>query len=88
MPFGWVSVLKALSKNDTVDLFLIAVRPDLQGGGINAIILDEMMHGTRKLGIRYAETGPMLETNEKILAQWKLFDKEQHKRRRCYIKDI
>ena len=88
LPFGWIGVLKALSKNDTVDLFLIAVRPDLQGGGINAIILDEMMHGTRKLGIRYAETGPMLETNEKILAQWKLFDKEQHKRRRCYIKDI
>ena len=88
LPFGWVGVLKALIKNDTVDLFLIAVRPDLQGGGINAIILDEMMHGTRKMGIRYAETGPMLETNAKILAQWKLFDKEQHKRRRCYVKDI
>lgn len=88
LPFGWVGVLKALTKNDTVDLFLIAVRPDLQGAGLNAIILDEMMKGARKMGIRYAETGPMLETNEKILAQWKLFDKEQHKRRRCYIKDI
>lgn len=88
LPFGWVGVLKALMKNDTVDLFLIAVRPDLQGAGLNAIILDEMMRGARKMGIRYAETGPMLETNEKILAQWKLFDKEQHKRRRCYIKDV
>ncbi len=88
LPFGWVGVLKSLMKNDTVDLLLIAVRPDLQGAGINAIILDEMIRRVRKLGIRYAETGPMLETNEKILAQWKLFEKEQHKRRRCYVKDI
>ena len=88
LPFGWIGVLKALTKNDTVDLFLIAVRPDLQGAGLNAIILDEMMKGARKMGIRYAETGPMLETNSKILAQWKMFDKEQHKRRRCYIKDL
>jgi GNAT superfamily N-acetyltransferase len=88
LPFGWVGVLRDLWKNDTVDLLLIAVRPDLQGAGINAIILDEMMHRVRKKGIRYAETGPMLETNEKILAQWKLFDKEQHKRRRCYVKDV
>ncbi len=88
LPFGWVGVLKALMKNDTVDLFIIGVKPELQGAGINAIILDEMLHGTRKMGIRYAETGPMLETNSKILAQWKLFDKEPHKRRRCYVKTL
>ncbi len=88
LPFGWVGVLKALIRNDTVDLFIIGVKPELQGAGVNAIILDEMMHGTRKMGIRYAETGPMLETNSKILSQWKLFDKEQHKRRRCYVKNL
>ncbi len=88
LPFGWIGVLKALTRNDTVDLFIIGVKPELQGAGVNAIILDEMMRGTRKMGIRYAETGPMLETNSKILAQWKLFDKEQHKRRRCYVKTL
>ncbi len=88
LPFGWIGVLKALTKNDTVDLFIIGVKPELQGAGLNAIILDEMMRGTRKMGIRFAETGPMLETNSKILAQWKLFDKEQHKRRRCYVKTL
>ncbi len=87
-PFGWIEVLRALAKNDTLDLFLIAVRPDLQGAGVNAIVLDHLLQRVPKLGIRYAETGPQLETNSKILAQWKLFDKEQHKRRRCYIKDI
>lgn len=87
-PFGWIGVLRALSKNDAVDMFLIAVKPELQGIGINAVILDHLIQGAAKNGIRYAETGPQLETNSKILAQWKMFDKEQHKRRRCYIKDI
>ncbi len=87
-PFGWMGVLRSLRKNDTIDLLLIAVRPDLQGAGVNAIVLDHLLQRVPKLGIRYAETGPQLETNSKILAQWKLFDKDQHKRRRCYIKDI
>ena len=87
-PFGWMGVLKALSKNDTLDLFLIAVRPDLQGAAVNAIILDHLIREVPALGIRYAETGPQLETNSKVQSQWKLFEKEQHKRRRCYIKDI
>jgi hypothetical protein len=34
------------------------------------------------------ETGPQLETNSKILGQWEMFEKEQHKRRRCYIKTL
>lgn len=87
-PFGWVGVLKAMRRNDTADLFLIAVRPDLQGKGVNAVILNHIYDMYRKNGIRYLETGPQLETNSKILSQWEMFDKQQHKRRRCYVKDI
>lgn len=87
-PFGWVGVLKAFAKNNALDMFLIAVRPDLQGSGLNAVVLDHLIQSASKNGIVYAETGPQLETNAKILAQWKTFDKELHKRRRCYIKDL
>ncbi len=87
-PFGFIGLLKALIKNDAVDMFLIAVRPDLQKLGVNAMILDELRKSCNKNGIKYAETGPMLETNGKVLSQWKSFEKEQHKRRRCYIKNI
>lgn len=87
-PVGWIPTLKALKKNDTVDLFLIAVHPDYQGQGINAIILEYFHERFLKNGIRYAETGPQLETNTKIHAQWADFDKEQHKRRRCWIKTL
>ncbi len=87
-PTGWIGVLKSLKKNDSADLFLIAVRPDLQGKGINAVILSHIYDNYRKNGIRYIETGPQLETNSKILGQWEMFDKEQHKRRRCYVKTL
>ena len=87
-PFGAFGVLRALKVNDTLDLFLVAVRPDYQGMGINAIMMNHVLKSCLKLGIKQAETGPQLETNEKVQAQWKLFDKEQHKRRRCYIKQL
>ncbi len=87
-PLGWIPVLKALSKNDTVDLLLVAIKPELQGTPLIAMIFDHFIKSTTKNGIKYAETGPQLETNAKIQAQWKFFEKEQHKRRRCFIKDI
>ena len=43
MPTGWMDVLKAFRKNDTVDLLLIAVHPDYQKKGVNAVILSKAM---------------------------------------------
>lgn len=87
-PFGFIGILRAMKVNDTLDMFLIAIHPDYQSTGINAILLDHVLQGCRKMGIKYAETGPMLETNEKIQAQWKTFAPERHKRRRCFIKKL
>lgn len=87
-PTGWRYLLRAFRKNDTIDLLLIAVRPDLQSKGVNAIVINEVMQGCQKMGIRYAETGPMLETNDKVQTQWQDFPLEQHKRRRCWIKEL
>lgn len=87
-PFGWIGVLGALRKNTAIDMLLIAVRPELQNRGVNAIVMDHMMESCIKNGIVYAETGPHLETNSQVIGQWKGFDVQQHKRRRCYVKDI
>lgn len=87
-PAGWVDVLRSLSKNDTMDLLLIAVDPEVQGLAINAVIMDHVLQGANRMGIKVAESGPTLEVNEKVQSQWKFFQREQHKRRRCYIKDI
>ncbi len=89
LPFGWFHMLRALKgKNDTVDLLLISVRPELQGQGVNAIVMVDMLKKVLKAGFKFAETGPMLETNTKVLSQWRHFDTEQHKRRRCWVKEL
>lgn len=87
-PFGFIDLLKALKKNDTLDLFLIAVRPDYQNMGINAVLMNGILKGCHKMGITKAETGPQLELNEKIQHQWSLFKHHNHKRRRCFIKKL
>lgn len=88
LPLGWARMLYALHHNDTIDLLLIGVRPDYQNRGVNAIVMNKILEGCHELGITHAETGPTLELNAKVLAQWKGLEKEQHKHRRCFIKKV
>lgn len=88
LPSGWIGILKALRHNSVLDLLLIAVRPELQNKGVNAIVIDHIMKSCIKNGIEYAESGPQLERNTKVLGQWKAFEIYPHKRRRCYIKSL
>ena len=87
-PLGWIGVLKALKVNDTLDLFLVAVAPEYQNKAVNAILMNHVLKGCHKMGIRKAETGPQLETNHKVQSQWNFFKTEQHKRRRCFVKTL
>ena len=87
-PIGFIDVLRALRRNDTLDLFLIAVRPDYQNSAANAILMNHVLKGCHKLGIVKAETGPQLELNEKIQHQWNLFKYRNHTRRRCFVKKL
>lgn len=87
-PLGFIHVLRALHSNDRLDLLLTAVRSDLQNKGVNAVLINEVWKAAVKNGIRYAETGPELETNTKIQSQWKHFEKRQHRRRRCFFKAL
>lgn len=87
-PFGFLHILKAIKKNTVLDLYLIAVKPELQSTGINGILLNRVLKTARKYGMTHAETGPMLESNLKVQSQWKFFDVRQHRRRRVWIKAI
>ncbi len=87
-PFGIFHFLKARRKNDTVDLCVIGVRPDLQGKGVNAMIMYEFNKTFLKHNILKAESNPELETNSQVQGQWKFFETTQHKRRRCFIKNV
>jgi ribosomal protein S18 acetylase RimI-like enzyme len=87
-PFGLFHLLRARKKNDTADLCVIGVRPELQGKGVNAMIMHELNKTFLKHNILKAESNPELETNTQVQGQWKFFETTQHKRRRCFIKNI
>lgn len=89
-PFGWFHLLKALKwkREDNAEMLLIAVRPDLQGYGVNALFFEDLIPIYNKMGFRWAETGPQLEDNVRELSQWKPLHPEIVKRRRCYTMRI
>jgi len=87
-PFGFIHMLRAMKNNDVIDLYIIGVRPDMQGKGVNAIMFNEIMKIIINKKFVKAETNFELENNYKVHALWKYFEKRQHKRRRCYIKHI
>lgn len=91
LPFGFIHLLRALkgkNKNDTVDLYLIAVRPDFQGKGVNALLFRNFIPVYYENGFRFAESNVELETNTKVQSQWDIFEHRLHKRRRAYIKEL
>ena len=85
-PFGFAYILRAMRKNDRLELLLIAVRKDYQGKGINVLLLNDINKAAIANGLSYAETGPELETNKDVQSLWKYYETRQHKRRRCYIR--
>ena len=89
-PFGWYHLLKAMfiKKPDTLDLLLIGVRPDYQNKGVPTLVICDLIETYRKLGFRYAETNANLETNTAVQALWTPFEKEQHKKRWVFGKEI
>jgi len=88
LPFGWWHILRALRHNHRADLYLIAVNKKYQGLGVNIVLMEHIYNVFRQRGITVVESNPELETNTNIQSQWKVFEKRQHKRRRCYIKHL
>lgn len=88
-PFGFVHLLKALwSDCKVVDLLLIAVRPDFQSKGVNALMFYDLIPHYQKAHAEWGESHPELVTNQKVQSQWEYFEHKQHKRRRVYIKEV
>ena len=89
-PFGWWHLVKALKWNSTqtTEMLLVAVKPEYQGKGAVALIFDDIIPVHNNLGYKWSESNPELESNSKMQAQWDYFERENHKRRRAYVKKI
>jgi GNAT superfamily N-acetyltransferase len=75
-------------KPDALDLLLIGVRPDYQNRGVNSLLFVDLFENYKKMGFKYAETNANLETNAKVQAMWNPFEKELHKRRWVFAKEL
>ena len=71
-----------------MDLLLVAVHPDYQNKGVNALMFQDLVPQFIKYGYRYAESNPEMETNSKVQSQWQYFNTRQHRRRRSYSKKL
>ncbi len=89
-PIGWWYLIKNMyiKKPDTLDMLLVGIKPEYQNKGVNALLFVDMFSNLTKLGFKYAETSAELETNIRVQQLWNSFEKEQHKRRRIYVKEL
>ena len=89
-PFGWWHLLKALKvkRSKIVELLLVAVLPEYQNKGVNALLFADIIPIAKEMGFEYAESNPQLETNHQSQDQWKGLDNVVHKRRRCFQKSL
>lgn len=89
-PFGWWHLLRAVKyhKTEIVDLLLMGVLPEYRSKGVNALILTDLIPRFQKYGFKWGETQVEMETNHSIQSQWEAVDRELHKRRIVYKKDI
>ena len=87
-PFGWFHLAKALfvKRPKVLDLLLIAVKPEYQSKGVNALLFYDLVPIYNEMGFKFGESNPELELNKKVQAQWSAFESQQHKRRRAFKK--
>jgi len=88
-PFGWWHMLRALrGHSDAVDLLLIAVKPEYQNKGVNALMFADLIPYYIKSGFKHAETNLELEENSKVQNQWSYFSNRLHRRRATFRKPL
>ena len=90
LPFGWWHLLKVLKfhKTDVIDMLLIGVLPEYRAKGANTLVFRDIVQQMFKYGYKSAEAMPQMETNKRIISLWDYFEHEQHRRHRCYKREI
>lgn len=89
-PFGWWHLLRALKwhKTEGVDLLLIGFLPEYRSKGANALLFADLIPRYIDYGFKWGETQVEMEENGNVQSQWGSLEHVNHKRRRCYRKNI
>ena len=87
-PFGFIPVLRALRRNDTIEALLIGVLPEYQGKGANVLIFKYIHENCIRLGIKRMLLNPQLEDNVKVQSLFGEYDPKPYMRRRSYVREL
>lgn len=87
-PFGFIPILHAIKHPKIVELGIVAVKPSYQKMGVTALIINSMFSRLVKNKIQYCEFGPQLETNDKVLGAFDMFDRKLMRKKTCYRKKL
>jgi hypothetical protein len=87
-PFGFLHILRALKKYDTLDFMMAGIVKSYRGKGVDLMMVVDIFRSALAHGVHFAESNPELETNSKIQGEWKIVERRQHKRRRIYTKAL
>ncbi|MDE7380182.1 MAG: hypothetical protein K2N14_03925, partial [Clostridia bacterium] len=83
-PLGLIPYLQAMKHIEVAEMMSIGVTKEHANKGTVAVIMHDCLEGLIKLGVKYLETGPELETNNNVQNLWKGFDTQLVKRHRCW----
>ena len=83
-PFGVIPYMQAMKHIEVAEMMSIGVTPEHANKGTVAVIMNDCLEGLIKLGVKYLETGPELETNNNVQNLWKGYDTKLVKRHRCW----
>ena len=84
-----IKFLKIKKNPKKIDLGLIGVNPQAEGGSAGTLMmLAALMKTMMDKNIEYAETNLNLEENKNIINVWNHFNCIQHKRRRSFVKKV
>ena len=89
-PFGWWHLVRAVKyhKTDGVDLLLIGFLPEYRTKGANALLFADLIPRYIEYGFKWGETNIEMEDNNGVQGQWDALEHINHKRRRCYRKEL
>jgi GNAT superfamily N-acetyltransferase len=87
-PFGFIQILLAMRRSRQLDLFLGAVRPDLQGKGLAAALGLALMQEAKGRGFTHLDSHLVLETNKHMRSQLERLGAVPWKRYRVYAKAL
>lgn len=87
-PATLIRLFRTLKHPRSIDLGLIAILPEYQSTGVNAVFMNHVLGVLERGEAEYYETNLNLETNNQVMSQWNYFNAKQHKRRRAYLKKI